>query len=262
MDCFGIDYVKIVSMKSFVIWGLIGVWFLGFGVYVYADNVGGYAWSETIGWIKMDGSNYGVSYNQSSDSFSGWAWSENIGWIKFDGLQARACSGAANSVSCDGGPNPLAGGWDGRISLRGSNYGVQYIKDKQRGCYLSGYAWGSDVVGWIKFSGNSYTTSIIPCDIEPEPGNITCEFEAVPTRLIRPRNDAVLNWSCQNAGQCSISGVGPVSASGGSADVIVDKTTTFTLSCANSGNTFSSSVEIQVLQPTYCEIIPQGPGCE
>jgi hypothetical protein len=39
-------------------------------------------------------------------------------------------------------------GWDGWISLNGDNYGVSFSSVTQR---FSGYAWGSDVVGWINF---------------------------------------------------------------------------------------------------------------
>jgi len=55
-----------------------------------ADNVSGWAWSETIGWISFNctdrgvcgTSNYGVNID-GSGNFSGYAWSENIGWINF-----------------------------------------------------------------------------------------------------------------------------------------------------------------------------------
>jgi len=44
----------------------------------------GDGWS---GWIKLKGSNYGVSIDRTSGDFSGWAWSDMvIGWISFNNL--------------------------------------------------------------------------------------------------------------------------------------------------------------------------------
>jgi len=235
------------------IWSLLVSGFLIVGISVYAANIDGYAWSENIGWIKMQGANYGVEYNIGSGDFSGYAWSENIGWIRFNSEWAEVLS--ASNVN----------GWDGLISLRGSNFGVNYIEDSVQGCYLDGWAWGSDIVGWVQFTGNRFTTSVFPCNETPEeiaPSVVSCSLVANPNQLIRPRNDTTLIWTCQNAESCSIAGVGSVNAVNGSVDVQVDTTQSFALDCSNSISTFSTSVEVRVLQPTYCEIIPYGPGCE
>ena len=48
------------------------------------DNVSGFAWSENIGWINFNGSNYGVNVSPLNGKLSGFAWSENIGWISFN----------------------------------------------------------------------------------------------------------------------------------------------------------------------------------
>lgn len=74
-----------------------------------ADNVTGWAWSASIGWISMncttDGtcaaSNYGVTIADSTTygdrgDLKGWAWSENVGWICF----GMTCSG----TTPEGGP--------------------------------------------------------------------------------------------------------------------------------------------------------------
>ncbi len=47
-------------------------------------NLSGYAWGENIGYIKFDPENGGVSIN-SSGKFIGSALSETVGWIIFDG---------------------------------------------------------------------------------------------------------------------------------------------------------------------------------
>ena len=227
--------------------GLIIGLLIGFATPVaFAAEVSGYAWSENIGWIKMSGPNYAVNYNTDNGLFSGYGWSENIGWVRFDGNWATALS------------------WGGQIKLRGNNFGVNYVEDSLRGCYLSGWAWGSDVIGWIKFTGDRFTTSVTPCQEVPEeiaPGEVSCSFVATPSRLIRPRRDTSLNWNCQNAESCFISEIGAVDASNGSIGIQLDSTKSFTLSCSNSASSFSSGVTIQVLKPTYCEIIPYGPGC-
>lgn len=146
------------------------------------NAVSGYAWSENIGWISFsnttDGSakQYGVNIDPITGNFSGYAWSDNIGWINFAPLGfaptipdtdianhhggklegnmitgwARACAGTTNG-DCTG--SSRIDGWDGWIKLSGtsvlSTYGV--LINPTTGNF-SGYAWGSDVVGWINFS--------------------------------------------------------------------------------------------------------------
>jgi hypothetical protein len=122
------------------------------------DAITGYAWSDNIGWISFSGtaadsSPYGVVVG-ADGTLSGYAWSDNIGWITFGanacGAQAAmvagALSGFAQAVGADN------QGWDGCISLSGASpaYGVTLS-----GNTFTGYAWGSDVVGWLSFSGTA-----------------------------------------------------------------------------------------------------------
>ncbi|GMQ95200.1 MAG: hypothetical protein BMS9Abin13_312 [Patescibacteria group bacterium] len=125
------------------------------------DNVSGFAWSDTIGWISFnnlsDGSAtpYGVNINGSTGDFSGYAWSENIGWIDFaptSGYPEAPNQGARlesdNTVTGWARALSYGGGWDGWIKLSGSwANGVRLS-----GSQFEGYAWGSDVMGWIDFS--------------------------------------------------------------------------------------------------------------
>lgn len=129
-----------------------------------SDNVSGWAWSENIGWISFNctdtascaTSDYGVNIDQLTGNFSGYAWSENIGWIDFapssgypeapnNGAKLEATgdvTGWAKALSADG------NGWDGWIKMSGSwSNGV-----KLSGSNFTGYAWGSDVIGWIEFN--------------------------------------------------------------------------------------------------------------
>jgi hypothetical protein len=167
--------ISILSITIFVC-GIIGV---NVALAASTDNVSGWAWGSTIGWISFNGDNYGVHIcTGDSDSHAGcgagtdgkmvgYAWSSNIGWIKFDPVGPypsspsnaarvdgsgnitgwiRACAGAANA-DCSGGTNPLSGGWDGWIKL--SNVTIDFTKSPAE---FHGYAWGSDVVGWISFN--------------------------------------------------------------------------------------------------------------
>lgn len=129
-----------------------------------SDNVSGFAWSENIGWISFNctntdscaASNYGININTSTGAFSGYGWSENIGWIDFSqvmfDINSFKVSGRARALS-------YGNGWDGWIKLAksagdsGRNYEV--LVDKQTGDF-QGWAWGSDVVGWVSFNGPNY----------------------------------------------------------------------------------------------------------
>ena len=140
-----------------------------------SDNVSGWAWSETIGWISFnsisDGSaiGYGVSIDPNTGEMSGHAWSENIGWISFDKADLSGCpfgqcvakvsptsfqmSGWARALSPI--TSPEAGGWGGWISLRGANYGVDFNNLTGE---FSGFAYGggdsneTGTIGWISFN--------------------------------------------------------------------------------------------------------------
>lgn len=139
-------------------------------------NLIGWAWSSNIGWISFNSTNdhnpdlggvqpssvdYGVN-KDASGNLVGYAWSSNIGWIKFGGFsQSDFPSGSGTreenanvigggvrgwvkALSADG------KGWDGWISLAGTKpkHGVTFNLSTG---YLGGYAWGSDVVGWVDF---------------------------------------------------------------------------------------------------------------
>jgi len=124
--------------------------------------------------------NWGLAVDPSGN-ISGYAWSDNIGWISANSSDLSGCptapctatlvsgtlSGWFKALSADG------NGWDGWISLSGSspNYGPQVIGSGNY--YFSGFAWGSDVLGWIDFS-KAYTpctpSTVYSCT---GPGNLT-----------------------------------------------------------------------------------------
>lgn len=149
----------------------------------FTTELDGYAWSSNIGWISLNcktggvgatdicsTSNYKVTLNQDR-TVSGYAWSSNIGWVKFNSLSAFPTGAGTNAVSAqvvgtypnlsfEGWARACAGtlpgdcsdmtsradGWDGWISLRGTNY---QVNTDVNGMSANSYAWGSTVVGWI-----------------------------------------------------------------------------------------------------------------
>lgn len=138
----------------------------------YTTRLSDYAWSDNIGWISFKDGAKPVIVSGNGD-LNGYAWSENIGWIRFGGLSGfpNTSSGAnakvaggritgwarvVSGVAQQGVDN--RGGFDGWISLSGSNYGVTV-----NGSNLGGYAWGSDVVGWVDMSGVTMSKLLNPC---------------------------------------------------------------------------------------------------
>jgi len=156
-----------------------------------SQNVWGFAWSENVGWISFNntsgggGIDYGVDIDFVTGILSGYAWSENIGWISFNrsdagvppnppfngaesyiakvDLNTNNLSGWARACvvfqsGCSGALKSNNGGWDGWIKLRcygaeciTSNYGV-WIDTPPDPAEFRGWAWGSDVLGWISFN--------------------------------------------------------------------------------------------------------------
>lgn len=143
-----------------------------------SDNLSGYAWSSTIGWVSMNctnvgctSSNYGVKVD-GSGLMSGYAWSSNAGWISFNTSDLAGCptapcearfnkstgfaSGWARALAGTG-PDYETGGWGGWLHLAGTGHQVKAV-----GCSWEGYAWGggseqdSATVGWLSFKGPTY----------------------------------------------------------------------------------------------------------
>ncbi len=130
-----------------------------------SGTISGYAWSDTIGWVSLRGATYGLAV-ASNGALSGYAWSDNLGWISANPSDLAGCpESPCTARIADGrilgwlralaGGSTESGGWDGFISLSGSNYGVT-----QSGATISGYAWGATNVGWLNFDA---TTDFLAC---------------------------------------------------------------------------------------------------
>ncbi len=156
----------------------------------FQGTVQGFAWMGTGiqnpgssegggGWLKFNcapedcSNNWGVRADMDENSpvrgvLTGQAWSNNYGWLDFSDDNVQSCWEANQGETFDGPAKILfptgkvvgwakflAGddfpndGWDGCVSFSGVDYGVSV--DLVTGV-VSGWAWGSDVVGWISFT--------------------------------------------------------------------------------------------------------------
>lgn len=143
-----------------------------YGVYISTStanpkkgDIKGYAWSSNIGWIKFGdlGSFPAASINPVNAYIDLDPTSANLG--KVYGF-ARACAGTVNG-DCSS-MLSRTDGWDGWIELSGTNHpsertfltpqptptatpaNVGVSLNTTTGIF-KGYAWGSDVVGWVTF---------------------------------------------------------------------------------------------------------------
>lgn len=144
-----------------------------------SDNLSGYAWSSTIGWVSMNcttagscaATNYGVKAD-TNGLMSGYAWSSNAGWISFNSADLAGCptapcearfnkttglaTGWARAIAGAGADEEI-GGWGGWLHLAGTGHQVKAV-----GCSWEGYAWGggsdadTSTVGWLSFKGSNY----------------------------------------------------------------------------------------------------------
>lgn len=139
-------------------------------------SLSGYAWSDNIGWVSLNctntnscgSGNYGVSVDNGGNFF-GYAWSDNIGWVSFNSSDTAGCPQAPCTAKVNRGSNgqvtgwaralSASGGWDGWIEL-GGPWASSLTFNLNNS---TGYSWGSDVVGWLSWSGSGYgVTSAIP----------------------------------------------------------------------------------------------------
>lgn len=181
---------KIVN-SLLILFLLVGI-FLSLSVSAADENnVGGFAWSENIGWISfnddvVDGApapdpgdttnkEYGVGINIATGEMSGYAWSENIGWISFNAADVEGCNGCSGSEcvpivdsEADGSGNHLitgwarataaveagsnAGGWDGCLKFKDS-----YIDSNGdfHGWMTSSADATTGVVGWVNLNSKN-----------------------------------------------------------------------------------------------------------
>lgn len=177
-------------------------------------------------------SNYGVNLN-TDGTLTGYAWSDNVGWIKFGGLSGfptatvnqatrdnakvssakvsgfiRACPdrGPGRTNFCPDNSVASANEWDGWISLSGNNThsspnvngtgGVTY----KNGSTFVGWAWGSDIMGWIDFSGVSVLQPALTFKVyRTAAGSGTA---STSTMIGSTGDSATLTWTGTNVSSC------------------------------------------------------------
>ncbi len=133
------------------------------------ENITGFAWSSTIGWIQFDtGVASPVTVTTATGNWGGYAWSSNIGWVSFNAADTAYCGAQANvnistgAVTGWGRALSAAGheaeGWNGCLELSGTNHASPdasgnggVTMDTATGAF-TGYAWGGEVVGWVQFN--------------------------------------------------------------------------------------------------------------
>lgn len=215
----------------------------------------------------FDTSSYGVSVDPASGILSGFAWSSNIGWISFD--EVGGCPGGTSCtprIDLDDGElhgwaRVLAGndssGWDGWISLNcgnvggsaacssllgGSNYKAIY--DSSTGI-ISGFGWGDEIVGWMKFAGPTYSVVV---DLDQPTVVLTVDDpEYCPTDPA-----PILGWNATDMVSCIASATnadpaftGPVPLTGTVAVAPSSPETSYTLTCLDAaGEEYADSVTI------------------
>ena len=173
-----------------------------------SGNVHGWLWSDTIGWISLNcnDASSSIDYGVTQDANGNWAgygWSDNVGWIKFnDGCPSGAQFNATNCGTKLAGNNLVGwarfqtpntsndgtcpssdidndGCWDGWVSMSSQNETAPTITygPVAANNVLTGYAWGSMVVGWLSFENVTL------------PNNAETVYIIAPTEICT--NDAV-----------------------------------------------------------------------
>jgi hypothetical protein len=233
-----------------------------FGVSVLPAAPGtmsGYAWSSNIGWITFNpsgcpttGCTLGAAVTWNADG-SGTVH----GWARACSVYISGCSGAVKDDSS-------LGTWDGYIALdsttaggSGGTWGLTITTTKA----LTGYAWGSQVIGWI----NSFNATIYV-------GGPTVILKATPPS-INSGASSVLTATAANidgANACTItaadnSAVPALTMAGSGANwtgtitVSPTLTTTYTVSCTKGSQVAKDQATVNVVYFTTPNA-PGGPG--
>lgn len=173
--------------------------------WMWSDNIGWISLNNCSDPVTCSGPDYGVKIDHKNNNVTGTAWSSNVGWISFNswdwadcpptsctqynnfgkGGWARALNGIYTPHPTDGRDN--RGGFDGWISLGGSNPTYGLIIDTKTDVSakltsgfknmvvnpIEGYAWGSNVIGWVQAGSSVHGAYVIandpPCNPATDP---------------------------------------------------------------------------------------------
>ncbi|HEY9583920.1 MAG TPA: hypothetical protein VJI66_03100 [Candidatus Paceibacterota bacterium] len=230
-----------------------------------ANDVTGWAWSDTTGWISLNCANTGAggcsnSYKvtfatTTSDTIgelSGYAWSSNIGWISFNettGCPSGTCKNSINMTTgvVTGWAKILSMGDDGWIELAGVNHLSSQSSNSDISCtincagvtynngLLAGFAWGN--IGWIHFNTMVEGCNNVGCTQEPPASAPTCLLTPSKNPVASGGENITLSWTSNDATSCTGTGFSTGGAtSGTSGSIFVNISTPFSLQCVNVAN--------------------------
>ncbi len=175
----------------------------------------GWAWSSNVGWISLNSSDTGSGGGPykvqmlSGGDLSGYAWSSNLGWISFNTNDLVGCPSVTagnidvNTGAITGSIRVVSGigrndGWNGCLELSGVNHlspdqsgnmGVTYNNSNGS---IGGYAWGSDVIGWVQFMGT--------CDSNCGYQFISPTISVTSSATVTMGTYPTLSWTLNNFG--------------------------------------------------------------
>jgi hypothetical protein len=213
----------------------------------------GYAWSSNIGWITFNSAGCPTT-GCTPGARADWANPNGDGSVNIKGW-ARACSVYASGCSGALASNDYLGDWDGYIALDSASagagsFGLKINNDKT----ISGFAWGSEVMGWIKSITGKINTDGLIVQLTANPTSITKGASSTLT---------VTAVNIDSANACSIPGAPAVTmASGanniwtGTVSVSPSTVTTYEVTCTKGTKTASATAIVSV---TYIKT-PGGEG--
>ncbi len=212
--------MKIAKLKieNFGKWMLIPLFFVLCFLFIppsanaQSVSLSGFAWSDLptsntevgAGWISFSGPGYNVVANTSTGDLSGYAWSSNYGWLSFNSSDVSGCP----SAPCQPNVNPSTGAttgwarfiaapagttgvWNGWVHLTGSNYAVTYSSATQQ---FSGYAWGQNDIGWMRWAGTAQNGSPYAVTMSPlTPPEATINIAVFPASASWILNPGAIN---------------------------------------------------------------------
>ncbi len=249
--------------------------------YAWSSNIGWISTNNCTSAGACTGPSYGVTMAATGTprAITGYAWSSNIGWVSFNGsdtagcpasipadtnCQARVVWGTSGGTSvavrgwaracsvfvsgCSGAlkPTSSSGGWDGFIALHDTNtsdsasFGVTFNTSTNQ---FMGYAWGSEVVGWVDLA--NVKLNIPP----PPPVDICTNLAGVQTTVPAGYNPPDANGVCSPILVCQP----PLVDTGGQCACPVG-TVLYNGQCIRTSNCPGTVVDGVCIDPTDCAI--------
>lgn len=236
--------------------------------YAWSSNIGWISFNSADSGAGGGPYSVQIATTTTTGTLSGYAWSPNIGWVSFNSGDVASCP----SGSCTPTINMLTGtvsgwaraitgagridGWDGWIELSGANHVSGAIPDSGNNCNtyvsntsgncgvvlntstgaFSGYAWGSDVVGWLSFN-TGVPVSICPGGVCSQINTLTVTKEGNGTGAVtsNPLDISCSGTTCTETVASPIPVTLTATPDSGSTFTGWSKSLGFTPSCSGTG---------------------------